>query len=75
MIRAILHNGKIEPVDDLPQHWRDGQELIVDGDEPSENSAEIRKWHHKLEALSSQLIAEDHQRMAAAIAEQDRQSR
>jgi len=43
MIRAILKKGKIEPLDELPECWRDGQELIVEGCEPSDDPAEIKK--------------------------------
>lgn len=73
MIRAVLQNGKIEPIDELPQHWREGQELIVDSGEPSDNPADIQHWYDKLLALSAQIPNEDHERMASAIAEQDRQ--
>ena len=71
MIRAILKKGKIQPLDELPQHWRDGQELIVEDCEPSDDPADIKKWHDELVALSAQIPAEDHERMAAAVAEQD----
>ena len=75
MIRAVLKKGKIEPLDTLPEHWRDGQELTVEGGDPSDDPAEIKKWHEKLLALSAQIPPEDHQRMAAALAEQDRQAK
>jgi hypothetical protein len=75
MIRAILKKGKIEPLDGLSEHWREGQELIVEGGEPSDDPAAIKKWHEKLLALSAQILAEDHKRMAAALAEQDRQAK
>jgi hypothetical protein len=75
MIRAILKKGKIQPLDKLPKHWREGQELIVEGAEPSGNPADIKKWYAKLVALSAQIPAEDHQRMATAIAEQDREAK
>ena len=75
MIRAILKKGKIQPVDELPPHWRDGQELIVEGCEPSDDPAEIKKWHAKLQALSAEIPAADHARMAAALADQDRQAK
>lgn len=75
MIRAILKKGKIQPLDELPPHWRDGQELIVDGGEPSDDPAEIRQWHEKLLSLSAQIPAEDLKRMAAALAQQDRQEK
>ena len=75
MIRAILKKGKIQPLDELPAHWRDGQELTVDGGEPSDDPAEIGKWQEKLMSLSAQIPAEDHKRMAAALAQQDRQEK
>jgi hypothetical protein len=75
MIRAILKKGKIQPVDELPPYWREGQELIVQGSEPSDNPADIKKWHAKLVALSAQIPAEDHARMAVALAEHDRQAK
>jgi len=75
MIRAILKKGKIQPLDELPSHWREGQELIVEGYEPSDDPADIKKWHDKLLAMSAQIPAEDHERMAAAIDEQDRQTK
>ena len=75
MIRAILKKGKIQPVDEVPEHWREGQELIVEGCEPSDDPADIKKWHDELVALSAQIPAEDHERMAAALAEQDRKAK
>ncbi|HMF14243.1 MAG TPA: hypothetical protein VKE94_18130 [Gemmataceae bacterium] len=75
MIRAILKNGQIKPIDRLPEHWREGQELIVEGREPSDDPADIEKWHDELIALSEQIPAEDHERMAAALAEHDRQAK
>lgn len=75
MIRAILKKGKIEPLDKLPKLWRDGQELIVDCNEPSDDPAEIKKWYDELVALSAQIPAEDHARMKAAIAENDRRAK
>lgn len=75
MIRAILKNGKIKPVDELPEHWREGQELIVDGGDPSDDPADLKKWYEELIALSAQIPTADHERLAAALAEQDRQAK
>ena len=75
MIRAILKKGKIQPLDELPPHWRDGQELTVEGREPSDDPAEIKKWHEELIALSARIPAEDHERMVAALLEQDCQAK
>ncbi len=75
MIRAILKKGKIQPLDELPGHWRDGQELIIEGVEPSNDPADIKKWHDKLCALSAKIPKLDHERVAAAIREQDRSAK
>jgi hypothetical protein len=75
MIRAILKKGKIQLLDELPEHWGEGQELIVEGCEPSSDPADIKKWHGKLVALSAQIPPADHERMAAALDEQDRQAK
>lgn len=75
VIRAILKKGKIQPLDELPAHWREGQELIVEGSEPSDDSVDIKKWHEQLLALSARIPPADHERMAAALAVQDRQSK
>lgn len=75
MIRAILKKGKIQPLDELPQHWGEGQELIVEGCEPLSDPVAIKAWHDKLVALSARIPAADHERMAAALAEQDRHAK
>lgn len=75
MIRAILNKGKIRALDELPKHWRDGQELIVESCAPSDEPADIEKWYKQLVALSAQIPAKDHERMAAALAEQDRREK
>lgn len=72
MIRAVLKNGRIRPLEALPQHWREGQELTVEGEAPSDDPADIKRWHEKLLILSAQIPAQDHGRMADALAEQDR---
>jgi hypothetical protein len=72
MIRAILKKGKIQPLDELPAHWREGQELLVAGCAPSDDPPDTQKWHEEFMALSAEIPAEDHERMAAALAEQDR---
>jgi hypothetical protein len=75
MIRAILKRGKIQPLDSLPDDWRDGQELIIEGLGPSDDPAEIAKWYDELVRLSKDIPPDDHARMAAAVAEQDREAK
>ncbi len=75
MIRAILRKGKIQPLDKLPAHWHEGQELIVEGCEPSDDPADIKRSYERLMALSAQIPVEDHERMTVALGEQDRQAK
>jgi hypothetical protein len=75
MIRAILKMGKIQPLDALPGHWQEGQKLIVEGSEPSDDPAAIKKWYAELVALSTPIPAADHERMALTLAERDRQAK
>jgi hypothetical protein len=75
MIRAVLRKGKIEPVDALPKHWREGQELVVEGCSPSDDPEDIKKWYRELTALAAQVPPEDHARMEKAIAKQKRQAK
>lgn len=72
MIRAVLKKGKIQPLDKIPAHWREGQELFVEGGDPSDDLEEIEKWYRELRAMSARLPREDHERMRAALAEQKR---
>jgi hypothetical protein len=62
-----LKKGKIQLVDELPQHWREGQELIVESCAPSDDPADIKRWYDELVVLAAQIPAEDHQRMSAAL--------
>lgn len=75
MIRAILKKGKITPLDKLPDYWRDGQELLIQECDVSDDPAEIKKWFAELRALSAKIPAADHKRMSASLAEQDRQAK
>ena len=75
MIRAILKNGHIRPVDQLPESWGEGQELIVDSCEPSDDTEEITRWFEKLRDLSGDIPRSDHKRLAAALADQDRKAK
>lgn len=75
MIRAILQKGRIKPLDRLPKSWSEGQELIVDSCEPSDDPEEISRWFEKLRDLSAEIPRYEHKRLAAALAEHDRLAR
>ena len=67
MIRAILTNGTIQPLDCLPADWVEGQELRVDPVErPRESAEDIDRWYQELESLCTAGDPDDERRLQAA---------
>ena len=48
MIRAIIKNGAIQPLDPLPADWRDGREVIVEEAEPV-STDDLEEWYRELQ--------------------------
>jgi hypothetical protein len=75
MIRAILRDGMIQPLDPLPTGWGEGQELqIIESEtEPSDDPEAIERWCRELTALMNQPHdPADPARLKSALAEADR---
>lgn len=73
MVRAILREGRIQPLDPLPKNWHEGQELAVatlDDDETSESQQSVDRWHEERLALSVGLTDEDDRLVQQALEEQ-----
>ncbi|MBC7820254.1 MAG: hypothetical protein IAG10_25500 [Planctomycetaceae bacterium] len=73
MVRAILTEGRIEPVEPLPESWQDGQELSIDSlsdDDTAVDQAEIERWHQERLVLSASLTETDHQFLKGSLDEQ-----
>jgi hypothetical protein len=78
MIRAVVKQGVIQPLEPLPAEWKDGQEVVVDDlKEPSPIETEdIDAWSEELKALTAGLNdPEEWKQIEAALAEADRQSK
>lgn len=73
MIRAILKNGTLEPLDPPPAEWCDGRELHVEEGEP--DADDLEAWYRDLEAAVAQLDPSDAQRIDAALLEADEQAK
>jgi hypothetical protein len=50
MIRAIIENGTIRPIDPLPADWSDGREVIVE-DAGRQLTDDLEEWYRELELL------------------------
>jgi len=70
MIRAIIRDGAIQPLDPLPDEWEEGREVVVDSASPTESEEEIQQWLDDMNALTAQLDdPEEWRRFRAAIDE------
>ncbi len=50
MIRAIIQNGEIRPIEPLPADWRDGREVIVE-EADCILTDELDEWYRELQLL------------------------
>ncbi len=71
MIRAIVKNGLIEPLEPLPLSWRDGREVVVrDTDLEYEISPEnLDALEHQMNELASQMDLEDSKQLLTTLDE------
>jgi hypothetical protein len=77
MIKAIVKNGTIEPLETIPTEWYDGQEVVVQethGDS-RETPDELDRWYRELDALCVASDPEDDERLRAALAEAHEQAK
>lgn len=76
-IKAILHDGIIQPIEPLPPGWAEGQELLVE--EPQADraraAAEISEWAQELEIAAAKIPAEEHERFLRALDEIEQESK
>jgi hypothetical protein len=52
MIRAVIHEGLIRPLDPLPVDWTEGRMVIVD-DAECAPADDLDKWYEELRLLGS----------------------
>ena len=77
MIRAILVNGAIQPVDSLPEDWADGQELSVEPIEPKQEPTvdDFERWYQEFDRLCAASDPEDDERLRVALAKAHEQAK
>lgn len=74
-IKAILHDGRIQPLEPLPPGWADGQELVVEEPDWAGAEAPVDQWARDLEAATAQLPVEEHERFRRALVEHEHESK
>ena len=57
MIRAMVENGVIQPLEPLPPEWRDGRELVVADPlkQPGTDTADFDTWAQDMNRLTAEL--------------------
>jgi len=50
MIRAVLQNGLIHPLDPIPLDWAEGHQLIIE-DAGSTTVGDVEEWYRELQVL------------------------
>jgi hypothetical protein len=69
MIRAVYRDGAIQPLDQVPPEWHEGDKLVVEQVETTPSAEEIEEWAAGVEAAAAKISDEDHDKVMAAISE------
>jgi hypothetical protein len=69
MIRAVVKNGTIQPLEPIPPEWSEGREVVVQETATLDTRESIDRWYQELEALCAAADPEDDQRLRVALAE------
>lgn len=75
MVKAILENGAIRPLEPLPVHWSEGQELLIEELQVAPSPEELAQWARGIEETARKIPQSDHEALAAALDEQRRESK
>jgi hypothetical protein len=75
MIRAIYRDGAIQPLDEVPADWREGDELIVDQADEVPSAEELDAWVADVEAAVAKIPDSDHDIMEAVLAQVEAESK
>jgi hypothetical protein len=76
MVRAILKNGAICPLDPLPPEWSEGWELAIEGvGPPDSRPEEIDQRLQELEAAAPETDPEDDERLRVALEQAHQQAK
>jgi len=75
MVRAVLKQGKIQPLDTLPESWEDGQELLIEEADVAPDPQALAAWSKEIEEAAESIPEEEHTRFWAALEEIERESK
>jgi NifB/MoaA-like Fe-S oxidoreductase len=73
-IRAIVHNGLIQPLEPLPAEWAEGKELVVE-ESAAATAEDLQAWARELDEEINRIPPEEHDRFRLALDEVERESK
>jgi hypothetical protein len=75
MIRAVVQNGLIRPLDPMPVDWIEGRVVLVE-DAESDTTDDLAAWYEELQLLGpAQYDPGEREQVRAALAEADAQAK
>ncbi len=81
MIRVIVRNGKLEPMEPLPKYWAEGAELSIemaplsDTDDRPVAAEDLQQLFDEMEAHATQVSSDDITELNANLDENDLQQK
>ena len=78
MIRAVVRQGAIQPLDSLPAEWREGQELEISESMWANwppTTEELEAWSADVEAATAGITDEEHSQFMKALDEIEAESK
>jgi len=74
MIRAMIRNGTIHPLEAIPSEWPEGCQVVVDV-EPRSPPGEIKRWYEDVQTAAAEIDPEDDERLQSAVSEVRRRAK
>jgi hypothetical protein len=75
MIRAVVQNGLIRPLDPMPVEWIEGRVVLVE-DAESDTTDDLATWYEELQLLGpAQYDPGEREQIRATLAEADAQAK
>lgn len=78
MIRAVVCDGTIRPLEPIPSDWPDGQEVLIEAktDDLEKDVDELDRWMNRLDELGPARYDDgEYERMQAILDEADVQAK
>ncbi len=75
MIRAVYRDGAIQPLDEVPAEWQEGQELEIRKLDEHKTSASDDNWLAELNAAAAKIPDDLHEQLSVALDEIEKESK